>query len=148
MLENLNFYDGEEVMLIHADNFFSGKLDLFIQAFKKRPKESLITVLGFRTSTPNNVGILEVDSRGMITNFFEKNTKGEKGNLANGAVYIISKEAIFEISKIERKPTDFSLDVLPIFIERMNVYEIKEFYIDIGTINDYELANNMVKKNG
>jgi mannose-1-phosphate guanylyltransferase len=76
--------------LIHADNYCLADFTAFQQAHYNRPPECLMT---FRTDNPSSCGILELDERGVVIGFHEK-VASPPGNLANGAVYILSAELL------------------------------------------------------
>jgi alkylation response protein AidB-like acyl-CoA dehydrogenase len=47
LMENLDFFRGEDGMLIHADNYCMADLNLFIQAHLQRPPSCLMTMMTF-----------------------------------------------------------------------------------------------------
>ena len=98
-----------------------------------------MTMLAFRTNQPQNCGIIEKNQKNILLNFHEKSTK-IKGNLANGAVYILTPELIQFL--IKNNYSDFSTEVIPDLLGKINVYETKNNYIDIGTIENYLFAQN------
>jgi mannose-1-phosphate guanylyltransferase len=73
--------------------------------------------------------------------FYEK-VKNPPTNLANGAVYVISPELMSIMKYKFRNATDFSLDVLPSLMGKIITYKTKKKFIDIGTPNNYRLANS------
>ena len=89
-----------------------------------------MTMLTFRTKKPENCGIVKVDKNNIVKEFFEKK-KIKKGNLANGAIYILSKEIYPELTK--KKYLDFSNEVIPRYINKILTYETNSYFIDIGT---------------
>ena len=50
-------------------------------------------VVAFETDYPQSCGILELDERGVVTGFHEK-VQNSPGNIANGAIYILSDKFI------------------------------------------------------
>ena len=71
-------------------------------------------MMTFRTPTPSTCGIVELDSKGIVTNFYEKVLE-PPGNLANGAVYLFESEVLDWIMDNDTL-NDFSTEVLPQFI--------------------------------
>ncbi len=142
LLKNIDFFDDEEGFLIHADNYCNDDLTLMIDAHKKRPKDCLITILVFDTDDPSSCGIIETNFDGVVINFFEK-VKNPPSNLANGAIYLLSKEAIDIIKKNFDGKSDFITEILMSFIGKIYVYKTKKPFIDIGTIENLNKANSL-----
>lgn len=141
ILSNLNFIEDDDCMLIHADNYSLEDLNHLINAYKKRPKQCLITMMTFRTKKPHLCGIVKVDENNIVTDFYEK-IQNPPGNIANGAVYVLSSEFISILKNNFKNAKDFSNDIIPFFTNKINTFETKEIFIDIGTIESYNEANN------
>jgi mannose-1-phosphate guanylyltransferase len=138
---NLDFFDGEDGMLIHADNFCMADIPAFIKAHLNRPPQCLLTMMAFHTDAPSKCGIIEVDDNNVAIGFHEK-VPSPPGNMANGAVYILSAELLKQLPQLYAYATDFSLDVLPYLLGKIFVYETNEFFLDIGTLLNYNKANS------
>ena len=82
-----------------------------------------------------------MDERGVVIGFHEKVAK-PPGNRANGAIYILSSELLERLEADLQSVKDFSTEVLNRFISRIYTYETKEVFLDIGTPESYEQANN------
>ena len=95
-----------------------------------------MTMLTFRTDNPSSCGIVELDDRGVVVGFHEK-LESPPGNLANGAVYILSKEFLKHLATELRSATDFSTEILPRFVGKIYSYETRETFLDIGTPETY-----------
>jgi mannose-1-phosphate guanylyltransferase len=145
-IDNINFYNENDGLLIHADNYSEDDLVDFIKTFNLRPSESLITMMTFNTLDPKNCGIVKTNSKKIVTEYYEKEHENH-GNLANAAIYIISKKAQKEISQNHKDKFDFSKDIIPNFINRINTYHTNKLLIDIGTIENYNKVNNVQVKN-
>jgi len=142
LLNNLDFFKEDDGLLIHADNFCLADMTAFYRAHKERPKECVLTMMTFQTDSPSECGIVELDKRGVVIGFHEK-VKNPPGNLANGAVYILSNE-FFEMMKNEfALATDFSTQILGKLIGKMYTYETPEIFMDIGTPEMYDRINQM-----
>jgi mannose-1-phosphate guanylyltransferase len=140
LLANSSFCDNEDVMLIHADNYCQANFEEFQEAHLRRPKECLMTMMTFRSPDPSSCGIVEVDKNGVLKNFIEK-PSNPSSNLANGAIYILSGPLIAYIENNFPKAMDFSLDILPNLMGKIFCYETNEQFIDIGTLERYEIAS-------
>ena len=140
LIENLDFFKGEDGLLIHADNYCLANFFSFEQAHLNRPHECVMTMMTFRTDNPSSCGIVELDDRGVVVGFHEK-VINPPDNLANGAIYILSADLLLAMAKDLRISKDFSNDVLNQFVGRIYTYETKEIFLDIGTPLNYEKAN-------
>jgi mannose-1-phosphate guanylyltransferase len=96
-------------------------------------------MLAFRTDAPQNCGILDVGTDGVVVGFHEK-VKYPPGNLANGAVYILEPEIVAFIRSLERSVVDLSTEVIPHFVGRIFAIEANGYLRDIGTEESLRLA--------
>ena len=85
----------------------------------------------------------------MIKKFIEKPKKEEVvSNFANAGIYIVNKEIFDYLDLLDRKFLDFGKDVFPFLLAsgaKMHAYEMDEFLLDIGTIENYESAKEKIK---
>ncbi|MGK7925265.1 MAG: nucleotidyltransferase family protein, partial [Spirulina sp.] len=93
LLANLDFFQGEDGLLIHADNYCLADFSTFIRAHQQRPPDCLMTMMTFRSETPSSCGIVELDDRNIVIGFHEK-VQFPPGNLANGAVFLLSPQLL------------------------------------------------------
>jgi mannose-1-phosphate guanylyltransferase len=131
---NYGFFEGEDGLLIHADNYCLADFSEFIEIHNNRPQECMMTMMAFRTDSPSSCGILEVDERGILKGFHEK-IANPPGNLANGAIYILSKELLRRIP--DMKVSDFSTGIIPEYLGKIFVCETKKTLADIGNVQTY-----------
>jgi mannose-1-phosphate guanylyltransferase len=96
----------------------------------------------FRTENPTTCGIVELDKENIVIGFHEK-VKDPPGNLANGAVYILSNRMLEVLKNDFCHKTDFSTEILKHFVGKIFTYITNETFIDIGTIGNYERANRI-----
>lgn len=141
LIANLPFFHGQDGMLIHADNYCLADLTAFERAHANRPAECLITMMTFRTEDPSACGIVELDDRGVVLGFHEK-VANPPGNLANGAVYILTAELLEKMNTEWRTAQDFSTEVLNRLVGRIYSYETTEVFLDVGTPESYAKAND------
>jgi mannose-1-phosphate guanylyltransferase len=142
LMANLDFFQGEDGLLIHADNYCLADFKQFIEAHRQRPPQCLMTVMAFRTPTPSTCGILEVDDQGVVVGFHEK-VANPPGNLASGAIYLLSSKFLALAATDLRVASDFSTEVIPGLIGNMFTYETTTPFIDVGTLKNYEQANQI-----
>ena len=137
---NRKFFDNQDGILLHADNYCEADIKQLISAHTNRPSKCDLTMLAFRTQTPHTCGILEVDDRNILKQMYEK-SHDDHGNLANAAFYILSKKLIAEL----RDEIDFSNEVIPQYFGKALVVETSETFIDIGTPETYAFAQQVAK---
>jgi mannose-1-phosphate guanylyltransferase len=143
LVANLDFFGDSDGLLIHADNYCLADFSAFLQAHSNRPPECVLTMMTFRTETPSSCGIVELDARGVVVGFHEK-VAHPPGNLANGAVYILSAELLQLLGTDLRGVTDFSTEVLNCLVGKIYSYETSETFLDIGTLENYAKANSLI----
>jgi len=139
VLANKEFFNNEPFMLIHADNLSFCDFNSFIQAHKNRPKQCDITMMLFQSDNPRNCGIVELDENNIVEKFYEK-ISNPPSNLANGAVYICEPSVISFMETLNKKDIDFSIDVLPNFMGKINTYLNNTYHRDIGNLESYGMA--------
>ncbi|MGK7873284.1 MAG: nucleotidyltransferase family protein [Xenococcaceae cyanobacterium] len=142
LMANLDFFQGEDGLLIHADNYCMADLQAFVDAHHQRPPKCLLTLMTFRTDTPSTCGIVELNSQNIVVGFHEK-VADPPGNLASGAFCILSNEFLAFIKDKKQKYSDFSREVLPLFLNKIYAYETHSIFIDIGSIEAYQKANGI-----
>jgi len=140
--QNRQFVANEDFFLLcHGDNFTNIDLSAFI-AFH-RQKVSPLSVAMFRTNIPRQCGIVEaIDANGRIKKFVEKPHRPDS-DLASAAIFLISPIAIERFP--DKKVIDFSSEVLPLYQGNMFGFLIDGYNIDIGTIDNYRLADRLSK---
>lgn len=136
---NLAFFGAQDGLLVHADNYCEADLRHFVEAHQTRPPYCQMTMMTFRTDTPSSCGIVELDHHGVVQAFHEKSTT-PPGNLANGAVYILSAELLRRMETDFRDAIDFSTQVIPHLMGSIYAYETTATFLDIGTPESYEQA--------
>ncbi len=139
LLHNKAFFNGGPAMLVHADNLTLFDLQSFVARFETRTPNIDITMMTFRTDAPETCGIVELDHDGVVQAFHEK-VKNPPGNLANAAVYILAPSVMTFIESLGKDVVDFSTEVLPRYIGRINTFENEIYHRDIGTVESLAAA--------
>ena len=142
LIKNLDFFKGEDGLLIHADNYCLADFSAFQLAHLNRPLGCLMTMMTFRTDDPSSCGIVELDDRGVVVGFHEK-VDNPPGNLANGAVYILSADLLEKMGTDLNYISDFSTEVLHRFKGHIFSHETADVFLDVGTPERYEKANKL-----
>ncbi len=139
LLKNWAFFLDQPAMLVHADNLSLFDTQSFLQRFDTRASNIDITMMTFHTETPETCGVVELDNHGTVIAFHEK-VKSPPCHLANAAVYIISPTVINFIKALNKEIIDFSTDVIPYFMGRINTFHNDIYHRDIGTPSSLEQA--------
>ena len=136
LLNNIDFFRDppwcETGLLIHADNFTPDGLQGLIRAHQNRDPACLITMLTFTTNNPSQCGIVVCDERGVVNSFHEK-VQDPPGCRANGAVYVFGQEFLSWLTEMCTAAQDFSTEVLPLCMHRIQTWHTDQPYIDIVT---------------
>lgn len=154
ILNNRDFFDDEPFIVAHADNLTLFDPESFISAHHRRPKSVDITMMTFDTDVPQSCGIVETDAEGIVIQFHEK-VCDPPGNRANAAVYIFQPTIFQFLEKLGKTSIDLSIEVLPSFMGKIQIYHNSWYHRDIGTIESLQTANkeyknyaNLIKSDG
>jgi mannose-1-phosphate guanylyltransferase len=139
LLKNRWFFDKEQIFMAHGDNLSLFDLTDFMKAHDQRPEYCDITMMTFETETPQSCGIVELDTNNVVCAFHEK-VDNPPGKLANGAVYILEPSIFDFLDTLGQEIIDFSTEVLPHYIGRINTFHNSRYHRDIGTMESYRQA--------
>lgn len=132
VLRNRAHFEGQAILVAHADNLTRFDVRAFCDRHAQRPPGTAITMMTFVTDAPRSSGIVVEDSSGVVTEFHEK-VAGPPGNRANAAVYIFEPEVITFLASLGRPVIDLSTEVLPQFLGRICSFHNATYHRDIGT---------------
>lgn len=144
LIKNLDFFRGSKGLIIHADNATKDNLKSFLLAHKKRPSNTLLTMLTFETDNPKQCGVVKTNEKNIVTEFYEKVSKPPT-NIANGAIYAFDEEFIDYLKGIKNSPIDISKDLIPKLNGKIYAYKTIYNFIDIGTPSNLEKAQKLWK---
>ena len=145
LLHNKSFFENEAFLLVHADNLSFCDFEGFLGSHKNRPSGCEITMMLFKTDFPSSCGIVELDKQSIVQEFHEK-VQNPPSNLANGAVYICEPSIFNFLESLDKDDIDFSNDVLPKYLGKINTYLNDVYHRDIGTPESYSLAQKEIEK--
>jgi len=138
---NKEFFYNSHLLLIHADNWTALSIKDFLEySAKMKNIDCVMSMVTFFTKEPKNCGIVTLDERRVVTDFFEKDPL-VSSNLANGAVYFLDKTIVNWICE-NQEVSDFSLDVIPRFVDRIMTWHNNGYHRDIGQIDSLRKAQN------
>ena len=143
LLKNKDFFDKSGVnLMIHADNATDISLDELITAHLNRAPGCILTMLTFNTDSPETCGIVKTDRQGIVVEFHEKKAS-PPGNCANGAIYAFDQDLLDVLSNLEDKPSDFSTQILPMLVGRIQTCHTNSAFLDVGTIENLNRAQSL-----
>lgn len=140
---NFAFVKNEEFFLLcHGDNFTNLNISDFVRFH--RDKAATLSVALYESNVPQQCGIVDkMDERGRILKFVEK-PDHPRSNLASAAIFLMSPDIMTYFP--DETAFDFSKTVLPLCQGEMFGYRINGFNIDIGTLANYQCANEIAAK--
>ena len=101
-------------------------------------------MLTFTTGTPNSCGIVEIDDKQIVQAFHEKVEK-PPGDRANGALYAFEQDFLDHLNLMNESPRDFSTEVIPKLLGRIQTWHTHDAYLDIGTPEALTSAQKIIK---
>jgi mannose-1-phosphate guanylyltransferase len=140
ILANRNFFREQAFLVAHADNLTIFDPLAFFKQHGERPPEAALTMMVFETPDPKSCGIVALDQRGMVTSFHEK-VASPPGNLANAAVYILVPSVLDFMASLGKAEIDFSNEVIPHFMGRIQTHSNAAYHRDIGTVASWMEAH-------
>jgi mannose-1-phosphate guanylyltransferase len=121
--------------ILYADVLTNANLGEMMRFHRQQGR--LATLGGYEVPDPERCGIMQADSEGVIQRFVEK-PKVPVGRLAFSGLMIADAALLDEIPS--RRPADLGFDVLPRLGGKMSAWTISDYLLDIGTLENYELA--------
>jgi mannose-1-phosphate guanylyltransferase len=95
------------------------------------------TLGAYRVSDPSRCGILDVVEDGTVVDFVEKPVS-PRGNLAFSGL-LLGTQLLLDAIPL-KQPVDLGFDVLPRLAGKMVAFPISTYLLDIGTLENYEMA--------
>jgi mannose-1-phosphate guanylyltransferase len=110
-----------------------------------RNRNPIATIGVYEVPDPSRCGIVTVDSDGRVKEFVEKPAQPD-GNLAFSGLMIGTPSLLDAIPL--RSPVDIGFDLLPHLADRMIAYRLSDYVLDIGTHENYQLAQQTWQHQG
>ena len=142
---NYKYFENEEILVLHADNYSKVNLNDFIYKHKNRPNNCKITLLSFITDDPSSCGIIKTNKKNIVTEFHEK-VKNPPGNVANGAVYIFENNVISSLITKKNKIKEITTDLIPKYLGRIYNVTTNYYHRDIGNLKSYSQCKIDINK--
>lgn len=141
LANNIDFFNGEDGFLIHADNYCLADFSALINAHRQRSSVSLMTMMTFDAPDPTQCGIVELDGN-IVIQFHEKQPS-PPGRCANAAVYLLGSDLLSTFKDDFPGVSDFSTEVIPRLLGRFGTFHTQTVLIDVGTPAAYRRANQI-----
>jgi mannose-1-phosphate guanylyltransferase len=139
---NWDFVSSEEHFFVcNADNLTN--LDLSTLLSFHKTADALLTLALFEASSPRDCGIVETDERGLVKSFVEK-PAAPRSNLANGGVYVMSRE--IESLLPTHEPADIAFDLIPKCLDGTYGWRWDGLLLDVGSPAAYAAAQHAIDK--
>ncbi|REL26052.1 nucleotidyltransferase family protein [Thalassotalea euphylliae] len=144
LVANKEFWQNEETLVIHADNFCMSDLQAFVKDHQKRINQTDASLLLFETEQPSACGIVKLNQDNVIVEFHEK-VPNPPGKLASGALFIFSPNVYSKyFQNLDNSVyRELSIDIIPQMVDHLNGWQSDLPYLDIGTPEMLEKANNL-----
>jgi mannose-1-phosphate guanylyltransferase len=136
LAENRDFVTGEKAFFVLYGDVLTN-IDLAQMVLYHEQKKLPATLGIYQVPDPTRCGIVGVDENAVIQSFAEKPAQPQS-NWAFSGVMIAGQE-IFDALPAQR-PSDIGFHMLPKFVGRMAAYRVSEYLLDIGTLQNYQAA--------
>jgi mannose-1-phosphate guanylyltransferase len=136
LAENRGFVAGEKAFFVLYGDVLTN-IDLGRMLHFHQQKHLPATLGIYQVPDPTRCGVVTVDENRVIQNLAEKPAQPQS-NWAFSGVMIAGQE-IFDALPTQR-PSDIGFHMLPKFVGRMAAYRVSEYLLDIGTLQNYQAA--------
>ena len=123
------FINGEKFLVFLGDNIIQKSIIDFVSNFKNSDYDA--TVLLCEVDNPSRFGIADIENE-KIVKIVEK-PKNPKSNIANAAVFLLSKEFLHDLIINKKNYKDFSKDLIKDYIGKIFTYHVEGYFTDIGS---------------
>jgi mannose-1-phosphate guanylyltransferase len=122
-----------DFLICYGDNLTDMDLSALINSHRRYG--GILTMALFRAGRPEECGLAVLNEKRKVIDFLEKPAFPQT-NLANTGTYVANNE-IFDRFPA-KTPLDFGKDVLPGLVGEMYGWETTQYFLDIGTLENYE----------
>lgn len=141
----------DDIFVAHADNWCDIDLPAFIKSSIFTPSDNLISIMCFHTINASSSGILSPHpfKGDLIIGYDEKpECSVLRPLLANGAVYFFPKSTVMDIEILAKgSDSDIGRDWLPTLVGKISYCSTRNFFRDVGTIDQLKAAQNDFPEN-
>jgi mannose-1-phosphate guanylyltransferase len=138
LLANRDWIAGESSFwVLYADVLTIADLSKMVEVHSEH--HPIATIGLYQVKDPRRCGIVSFDESFVVQEFVEKPAQ-PKGNWAFAGLMIATPELLKNIP--EQFPADLGFHVLPQLTGRIRAYPIADYVLDIGTLDNYQTAQN------
>lgn len=134
-------FSENDFIVAHADNLCACNWQAFLLSHQNRPENCLMTMMLFETRAPQQCGIVELDTKGRVVKMHEK-VIDPPGNLANAAIFLMSKKLIETLPAQSERVLEISTDLIPNLLGQIFSWKCDGYNRDIGTPESYRRAQS------
>lgn len=135
----------QSFIVCSGDTIRSCNINKIIKFHKN--KKGIATICAYNNKKQNPKSIIKFNKNDRILKFVERPSKLPKDIIwSNASLYILEPEILQFIPK--DKPSDFGKDIFPKLLKnkkKLFVYKEKGYFLDIGTNDKIEIAQNDIK---
>jgi mannose-1-phosphate guanylyltransferase len=136
LAENREFVAAEEFFFVlYADVLTNVDLSSILAFHQQKHVAATLGIC--HVPDPSRCGVVTFDENSVIRSFVEKPTC-PSSNWAFAGVMVAGPELLNHLSR--QRPADIGFDVLPEIPGKMAAYKISEYLLDVGTLSNYENA--------
>jgi len=142
--QNIGFidnYDPDYVLVLCTDHIYKMDYTHMIDAHKRAQADCTVSVTEVSLEDATGLGIMNIDSEGMICEFEEKPAH-PKSNLASMGMYVFNwqklRKYLIEDEADKNSKNDFGYNIITKMLaagERMFAYRFGGYWRDVGTID-------------
>jgi mannose-1-phosphate guanylyltransferase len=136
LLKNRDWVGSEDFFWVFYADVLN-QVDFSAMLRVHQARKPAATLGAYRVPDPSRCGILDVVEDGTVVDFVEKPIR-PRGNLAFSGLLLGTQSLLDAIPP--KQPSDLGFDVLPRLVGKMVAYPISTYLLDIGTIENYEIA--------
>lgn len=138
--------DCEDFIVVYADNFFDGRIDLGEIVRLHRDKKALVTMALHHKEDVSQSGVVVFDEDMRVTDFIEKPKPGVViSHFVNAGFYIVQKKLLDHLAP--NKYCDFSKDIFPGLLTKKESFfctVFREGLVAIDTPEFYQKVANQI----
>jgi mannose-1-phosphate guanylyltransferase len=136
LLKNRGWVSSEDFFWVfYADVLNQVDLSEMLRVHQARRPAATLGV--YCVPDPSRCGILDIGEDGTVVDFVEKPVH-PRSNLAFSGL-LLGTQSLLDAIPL-KQPSDLGFDVLPRLVGKMVAYPISRYLLDIGTMENYEIA--------
>lgn len=137
---NAAFFEScNDFLIVYGDNYTNINYQKLFAAHQSNA--GIATIASYEEKHPESKGIIHFNEHNQILTFIEKPKPDQIiSHYANAGIYVLNQNICKYLATFNKLPLDFGHDIFPALLttnEKMYVYKMDEFLLDIGTPESY-----------